>query len=81
MNMCLNFINLLCFSHTLQLSINNAVSEIEGMNNIITKYQKIVSHYHQSVQSGQWLYAQHRQLKRDERRLIMSVSKRLTFTH
>ena len=63
-----------CFAHTLQLSINDAVSEIEGMVSMIAKCKKIVLHYHHSIQSSQLLYAQQRQLKRDEHGLIMSVS-------
>ena len=76
MNMSQNFMDLPCFAHTLQLSINDAVSEIEGMISMIAKCKKIVSHYHHCIQSSQLLYAQQRQLKRDERGLIMSVSTR-----
>ena len=43
---------------------------------MIAKYKKIVSHYHHSIQSSQLLYAQQKQLKRDERGLIRSVSTR-----
>ena len=76
MNMSQNFMDLPCFANTLQLSINDAISEIEGMISMIAKCKKIVSHYHQSIQSSQLLYAQQRQLKRDESGLIMSVSTR-----
>ena len=72
--------DLLSFSQTLQLSNNNEVSEIEAICNMITKCQKNLSHYHHSVESSQWFYAQHSQLKRDKRVLIMSASKRCTFT-
>ena len=76
MNMSQNFMDLPCFAHTLQLSINDVVSEIEGMISMIAKCKKIGSHYHHSIQSSQLLYAQQRQLTRDERGLIMSVSTR-----
>ena len=58
MNMCQNFIDLPCFAHMLQLSINDAVSQIEGMSNMITKCKKVVLYYHHSIQSSQLLYAQ-----------------------
>ena len=74
MNMSQNFMDLPCFGHTLQLSINDAVSEIEGMISMIAKCKKIVLHYHHSIQSSQLLYAQQRRLKRYEHGLIMSVS-------
>ena len=37
MNMSQNFMDLPCFAHTLQLSINDAVSKIEGMISMIAK--------------------------------------------
>ena len=36
-NVSQNFMDLPCFAHTLQLSINDAVSEIEGMISMIAK--------------------------------------------
>ena len=76
MNVSRNFMDLLCFAHTIQLSINDAVSEIEGIISMIAQCKKIVSHYHHSIQFPQLLYTQQRQLKRDERGLIMRVSTR-----
>ena len=76
MNLSQYFIDLPCFAHTLQLTINDTVSEIEGMQSMLTKCKKIVSHYHHSIQSSQLLHAQQRQLGRDERGLIMSVATR-----
>ena len=73
MKTCQNFMDLPCFAHTLQLLINDAVLKTEGISNMITKCKKIVSHYHHSIQSSQLLYTQQRQLRRDERGLIMSV--------
>ena len=60
MNMSQNYTDLPCFAYTLQLSINDAVSEIEGMVSMIAKCKKIVSHYHHSIQSSQLLYTQQR---------------------
>ena len=50
MNMYQNFMDLPCFAHLLQFSINDAVFEIEGMSNMITKHKKIVCHYHHNIQ-------------------------------
>ena len=77
MNMSQNFMDLPCFAHTLQLSINDAVSEIEDMVSMIAKCKKIVSHYHHSIQSSQLLYAQQRQLKRAHNECINASESRL----
>ncbi len=76
MNLSQSFTDLCCFAHTLQLAIHDAISEIEGMQTMLGKCKKIVSHYHHSCQASQLLHTQQSKLGRAERELIMSVATR-----
>lgn len=58
-----------CFAYTLQLAINDATSEIESMQNVLSKSKKIMSSHRHSCQLLLLL-----QLGGNERELIMSVA-------
>ena len=76
MNLSQSFYDLSCFDHTLQLTINDAVSEIDGMQTVLSKSRRIVSHYHHSCQATQNLHREQKRLGKVERELIINVATR-----
>jgi hypothetical protein len=71
-----HFLDIGCFAHTLQLAINDAVAEVEGMQTMLVKSRKIVSHYHHSCQATEKLHTEQGRLGREKRDLLMSVATR-----
>ena len=63
-----------CFAYTLQLAINNATGEVEGIKYILAKCRKIVSHYHHSCQASKRLHKEQNRLGHTERALLMAVA-------
>ena len=76
MNPSQSFYDLSCFDHTLQLTINDAVSEIDGMQTVLSKSRCIVSYYHQSCHATQNLHREQKRLGKVERELIINVATR-----
>ena len=76
MNLSQSFYDLSCFDHTLQLTINEAVSEIDGMQTVLSKSRRIVSHYHHSCQATQNLHREQKRLGKVERELIINIATR-----
>ena len=56
--------------------MNDAVSEIDGIVNMLDKGKNLVLHNHHSIRSSQLLHIQQRKLGRKEHSLIMSVATR-----
>ncbi len=76
MNLSQTFTDLSCFAHTLQLTINDAVNDVDGMQTMLSKCRRIVSHYHHSCLATQNLHREQKRLGRGERELIISVATR-----
>ena len=76
MNLSQSFYDLSCFDQTLQLTINDAVSEIDGMQTVLSKSRRIVSHYHHSCRATQNLHREQKRLGNVERELIINVATR-----
>ncbi|KAJ8892257.1 hypothetical protein PR048_004837 [Dryococelus australis] len=68
--------HILCFAHSLQLAVNDAKNNVEGMKNVCSKGSAIVSYYHRSIQASSKLEHLQRQMNKPVHKLIQAIETR-----
>jgi len=65
-----------CFAHTLQLAIADAISASDGMENMLGKCKRIVTHYHHSCVASERINTHQRAMNQAEYDFVMSCPTR-----